>query len=724
MPTPHELLANALGHHQAGNLCQAEDIYRQVLQTEPHNADAWHLLGLAAHHAGRNEEAVDLIRRAIGLDRAQAIFHSNLGLAYATLGKVPDAMACYREALRLQPGYANVHNNLGAMLYRQGRLAEAETSLREAVRLQPNYTGALSNLGAVCKATGRIDEAIACYRQALRANPDFAEAHSNLGTALLTLGQVAEAMACYQHALRLKPDYADAHNNLGAALQRQGRLTEAVACCREAIRLRPNLAAAHKNLATYLQELGDWSESLACLERVQALAPDDGLKIRALLALPIIYSSAEEIGRQRCRVETAVAQLRTENLCIADPMESVGATAFELAYQGLNDRDLQAGLAGIYIRAAPSLAYVAPHCARPTAATGRPLRIGFLSRFFHSHTIGRLNLGLIRQLPRTDFRVFLLRPPGKEDPMAKSIQESADAVVPLPEHLDQARQRIAEQQLDVLFYPDVGMDPFTYFLAFARLAPVQCVTWGHPVTTGIPAIDYFMSSDLLETNLAEQHYTEKLVRLKTLSTYYYRPALPPRMKDRAVFGLPIDAHIYGCPQSLFKFHPDFDALLGAILQRDPKGILVLISGKHATWDDLLRQRFGRTIPDVLNRVHFLPRMSHEDFLSLNAVCDALLDPIHFGGGNTAYEAFALGVPIVTWPSAFLRGRITLALYKKMKVMDCVVSSASEYVQLAVRLGTEPDFRDAMRKKILASNDALYKDADAVDELGTFFKKLW
>jgi predicted O-linked N-acetylglucosamine transferase (SPINDLY family) len=719
-----QALAMALQHHQAGNLRQAEDTYRQILQADPHNADAWHLLGLAAHQTGRNEEAVDLIRRAIVLDQVQAIFHSNLGLAYAALGKVQEEMACYREALRLQPAYPNVHSHLGAMLLRQGRLAEAEASFREAVRLKPDYAAALSNLGAVCKATGRTEEAIACYRQALHADPDFAEAHNNLGTALLSQAQIEAAIACYQQAIRLKPDYADAHNNLGAAFQRQGRLAEAAACSREAIRLRPSLAAAHKNLATYLQELGDSSAALACLERAQGLAPDDGLKIRTVLALPVIYLSTEEIARQRRRVEAAVAQLRTVNLSIADPMESVGATAFELAYQGLNDRDLQAGLASIYARATPSLTYVAPHCARSVAVTGRPLRIGFLSRFFHSHTIGRLNLGLIRQLPRTDFRVILVRPPGKDDALAESIQESADGVVPLPEHLDQARQRIAEQQLDVLFYTDIGMDPFTYFLAFARLAPLQCVTWGHPVTTGIPAIDYFISSDLLETDQAEQHYTEKLVRLKTLSTYYYRPAPPPQVKDRAAFGLPTGAHIYGCPQSLFKLHPDFDALLGAILQRDPNGLLVLISGKHASWDDLLRQRFARTIPDVFDRVHFLPRMSHEDFLSLNAACNVLLDPIHFGGGNTAYEAFALGVPVVTWPSAFLRGRITLALYKKMNVMDCVVESTSEYVQLAVRLGTEPDFRDEMRNKIVASNDALYEDADAVDELGTFFKKLW
>src|SRR5262249_9771021 len=289
-------------------------------------------------------------------------------------------------------------------------------------------------------------------------------------------------------------------------------------------------AVAHKNLATFLQEQGDWAEALACLEKARALAPDDGLKIKAALTLPILYGSAEEVRRQRRRVEQAVARLREGPLSVADPLEAIGSTAFGLAYQGLNDRALQAALAEIHARATPSLTYVAPHCARP--APGRPLRVGFLSQFFHNHTIGRLNAGLIRHLSRADFRVVVLRPPGKDDALARSIQASADEAVALPAHLDSARRRGAQHRPALLFYTDVGMDPLTYFLAFARLAPVQCVTWGHPVTTGIPALDYFISSDLLEADGAESHYTEKLVRLKTLAVYYDRPAPPASAKGR------------------------------------------------------------------------------------------------------------------------------------------------------------------------------------------------
>jgi predicted O-linked N-acetylglucosamine transferase (SPINDLY family) len=710
MTTSSEALALAVRHHQAGNLRQAEDLYRQVLQTDPLNADAWHLLGVAEHHTGRNEAALQTIGKAIALDGRQAVFHSNLGMVYRALGRPAQALGCYDQALRLNPAYANAHNNRGIVLQDQGRLTEAA----------------------------------ACYRKALRLRPDHAEAHSNLGTVLKAQGLVAEAIAHYQEALRLRPNYPEAHNNLGVALRQQGNAAEAVDCYRRALQLKPHYADAHRNLGNVLQLQGDLAGASACFERALALAPTDALRIKAALLLPVILESTAQMLEQRRRLEANVARLLGEQLAVDDPPNQMGGTVFELAYHGLNDRDLQAAIATLCAQATPSLKFVAPHCAPaewpaktrsdplksrvpspllPAASERKdPLRIGFLSRFFHNHTVGMLNAGLVRNLGRPEFHVVLFRFPGNDDDIARFIQEGADTVVTLPAHLDQARQQIAQQRLDVLYYTDIGMDPLPYFLAFARLAPVQCVTWGHPVTTGIPAIDYFISSDLFEAPGAEQHYTEQLVRLKTLSTYYYRPSLPSPAKGRRAFGLAEGHHLYGCPQSLFKFHPEFDDILSAILRRDPLGRLVLIEGKHALWKDLLLQRFARVMPDVLERVLFLPRQSGTDFLNLNTACDVLLDPLHFGGGKTSFEGLALGVPIVTLPSQFLRGRLTLGQYRKMNVLDCVVANAEDYVALAVRLGTEPDYRAAVREKILAASDALFEDGGAVREHEQFFKE--
>jgi predicted O-linked N-acetylglucosamine transferase (SPINDLY family) len=293
-------------------------------------------------------------------------------------------------------------------------------------------------------------------------------------------------------------------------------------------------------------------------------------------------------------------------------------------------------------------------------------------------------------------------------------------VVSLPRKLEDARVLIAREELDVLVYTDIGMEPLTYFLAFARLAPVQCVTWGHPVTTGIPTMDYFLSSIHLETAEADGHYTETLVRLDRVNTCYREPRLTTPARSRADFGLGEDAHLYVCTQTLFKFHPEFDAILGQILRGDPEGRVVLIEGQLGHWMQLLNDRFRRTIPDVAGRIVVLPRLSQEDFLHLQALADVLLDTLHFGGGNTSYEALAFGTPIVTLPGPFLRSRITYACYRQMGVLDCIAEDPGEYVRIALRLGTDRPWRDSVRSRILDRKHLLYEDDAAVQELERFF----
>jgi predicted O-linked N-acetylglucosamine transferase (SPINDLY family) len=214
-----QALDTAIEHHQAGRLQQADQIYREILQADPHQIDALHLLGVIAHQRGRNDEAIDYISRALALDAGQAIIHNSLAAAYQALGKFPEAVASYQQAVRLQPDYAEAHNNLGTALKEQGRLEEAVASCQQALRLKPAYAAAHSGLGNALLEQGRLEEAAASFRQALRLRPDFTEALHNLGSTLKNQGQLAEAVACFQRAVQIKPDLAKAHSNLLCARQ-------------------------------------------------------------------------------------------------------------------------------------------------------------------------------------------------------------------------------------------------------------------------------------------------------------------------------------------------------------------------------------------------------------------------------------------------------------------------------------------------------------------------
>jgi predicted O-linked N-acetylglucosamine transferase (SPINDLY family) len=809
-----EALRTAVEHHQAGRLAEAEQLYRRILQEDPREPDALHLLGVLAHQAGRDDLAVEYIGQALGLRPAWPQAHDNLGAVLRRLGRLEESAAHLREALRLRPGMptahfnlaltlvdqgrpddaraalehvlalapeyaaahgalgyvelkqerfaaavapyeqalrlgldsAEVHNNLGYALQRQGKLDEAVAHYEHALRLQPGHVLAHANLGfalteggkpeeglAQClealrlgpsspeahntlaltlHALGRLDEALDHFDQALRLRPDFADAHNNLGTLLKCLGRLPEAEARYREALRCRPGWAPALTNLGNLAKALGRFDEAMACYRDALRRQPDFAAAHTDLAIALADEGRTAEAEEHFREASRLRPRDRARLPIALLLPVVYESPEDVRAWRRRLVEHLAALHRDGVSL-DVTRETGASSFYLAYQGLNDRDVQRDLARLY--AAPAAA------AAPAADPAGKIRVGFVSRLLRNHTIGRLMRGLIARLARDRFHVSVLPVGAPDDPIARAIQESADRCVVLPDDLPAARRLVAALGLDVLFYTDIGMEPFTDALALTRLAPVQCATWGHPVTTGMPTVDYFISAEDLETEGAEGHYTETLVRLKALPIYYHRPELPAARKGRADLGLPGDGHLYGCPQSLFKFHPEFDDLLGRILRADPGGYLVLLRAPHPHWEELLLRRFARTMPDVLGRVLWVPRQDPADFLGLNAALDVLLDPIHFGGGNTSYEALALGVPIVTLPSAFLRGRITYALYRQMGVLDCVAPSADEYVALAVRLGTDPAARAAVSGKIRAACGVLYENAAGVRELEEFLR---
>lgn len=690
-PRVDDLLAEALRHHQAGRLAEAEQLYRQSLATDSHQADCWHLLGVIAHQVGRNDVAVELIAKAIGLAPGAAIYHSDLGVAFYGLRRLDDAIAAYARALRIKPDLAKTHSNLGVAL----------------------------------EGLGRLDDAIAAYRAALRIRPDDAEAHLNLGNALKGLGRLADAIAAYHAALRIKPNDAEAHYNRGVALYDFGRLDEAVASYRTALRIRPDYAEAHNNLGSALTERGNPDKAVASYRRALTLRPDNmSYAVNTHLLLPIIADSERAIACWRDRYGKGIAALATGNF--ADNPDTLDPHSFHLAYHNRNDRPLMLALAQMFRQRVPRLTATSPHLAtwRAPIASSRRIKVGFLSEHLVGHTIGNLNQGFIRHLDRRRFEVVLIHTPkAKQDGLRQTLDALADKSLALPVGLIAQQRAIAAEELDVLFFPDVGMAQSTYFLAYARLAPVQVVTWGHPDTTGLETMDYFVSPASFEGDGAEAHYSETLIRFDRVNCCYLPPEVPARLPTRASLGLPEAGTLYGCPQSLFKFHPDFDAVLAAIAKGDPTGHIVLIEGRHRRWREQLCTRWAKTFPALPDQVLFLPNMPRQRFMALQGRMDVLLDPIHFGGGHTFYEAMVYGVPVVTWPGHFLRGRIAGGLYRQMGVPEAPVAwNLDDYAPLALALGRDPDRRRRLRQVLTeAAGWELFADMRAVREFEAFLE---
>jgi tetratricopeptide (TPR) repeat protein len=268
------MLVDALGHHQAGRLAQAERVYRQILAIDARHADSLHLLGMIAAQGGRRDVAVEMIRQAIAINPTAAAYHSNLGTILQAQGKLDEAAACYERALALKPDWAEVHSNLGNIFHAQGKLKEAVACQERALALKPDFAEACSNLGNARQAQGKLDQAVACYERALGLKSDYADAHNNLGSALAALDRIDDAVSHYERALVLKPDFASAHNNLGSALEKQDRTDQAVAHFERALFLQPGHASTHNNMGNICKARGEFEDAMAHYQRAIASKPD------------------------------------------------------------------------------------------------------------------------------------------------------------------------------------------------------------------------------------------------------------------------------------------------------------------------------------------------------------------------------------------------------------------------------------------------------------------
>ena len=268
-----DLIQKGIQAHQAGKLPEASAIYQQILDIEPDQADANHLLGTLAYQTGNHETASQLISKAIRTNPAVADYHCNLGNALKGLGRRDDAVDSYNKAIILNPDLAVAHNNLGNTLQDLGQSDEAVASYRKALHIDPDYAEAHSNLADTFRELGLLDDAVASCHKSLAINPDYAEAHGNLGAALQELKRLDEAVASYEKALAINPNLAKVENNLGCMLFELGKLEEAVARFHKALAIKPDYAEAHGHLGNTLKKQGRLDEAVASYRRALDIDP-------------------------------------------------------------------------------------------------------------------------------------------------------------------------------------------------------------------------------------------------------------------------------------------------------------------------------------------------------------------------------------------------------------------------------------------------------------------
>lgn len=611
--------------------------------------------------------------------------HLHLGLQYLRDGRKDEALAALQTAVKCDPRLADAQFHLGNLLRERERTEESLQAYRAAVHADPKHADAHNNLASLLRDQGQLNEALPCYREAVRERPGFATAWFNLGTLLRDLGQLEEAVEALNRSLELDPTQADAQYWLGNTLMGRGDAQDAVVAYRAALRLDARFLRAR------------WGLTMAQITPI-AMTETEVQAMRE--------GFASELNKLAtwCRTHQP-----------GDGYDAVGAQQpYYLAYQERCNRELlsQYGkLCAELMQAWQKQAGISPVRAR---AAGGKCRVGIVSSHFNNHSVwNAIVRGWVEHFDRSRIALHLFHTGTRRDAETAFAAGRAAQFHAGPRDWTAWAKAIADSRLDALIFPEVGMDSVTAKLAALRLAPIQVASWGHPETTGLPTIDYYVSAHGMELADAQQHYSERLVLLPRLGCCYRRFGTAAERVDPATLGIAPGTRILLCPGTPFKYTPLRDRWLVEIARRTAPSLLVFFRARPEALSLRLEQRLRAafTAADVDFKAHvtFIPWQQQAAFFGLMAQADVFLDSPGFSGFNTAMQAVECGLPIVAHEGAFLRGRFASGILRQMGLDRWIAESEEGYVERAVSLCMHRGERDALRAQLIARREPLFSD---------------
>ncbi|MGA9422638.1 MAG: tetratricopeptide repeat protein [Rhodanobacteraceae bacterium] len=716
-----EQMRKAAAHRDVGELGLAESHYRRAVKLDPRCAEAWHRLGRVEFERGKAALAIRHYRKALEVEPGTLATLHDLALAHRQRQQHAQAVSLCRQILAKWPGDVPALLMLGSLFDAQGELDHAGAMYRQVLAQVPGQIDALVNLGGVLRRQHRPDDALALLVQACRSVPCPADAFGQLAQVMLELGRYAEARQSAERAISREPAEACWWRTAGIAARLQHDLRVAVPALRKTLELAPDDVDARAELALALHERGDHDEAVAMFVDVARKRPGfERIRWLAELALPAIYTDEAQIETARRRfgegLERVATRLDLDNetgrLAAYEAASTV--TPFHLHYQPRDNTALQCRFGDLVQQV---LNRVAPAFTQPlpwqALAHGDRIRVGFVSSHLSEHSVTRFFGRLVTGLDGGRFEVSAWNTGPAGDAVSRRIAAAIDHFHSSFANPAATAAHIRDAKLDVLVHLDIGMDPAQQVLAALRLAPVQCCLYGHPATSGMPLMDYFLSGAALEPEQAEAHYRETLVRLPGLAT---QPARPPPPGD----GRWLDAYRDGrplllCLQNLIKLVPAFDDLLArAMVASDARVVFF----DRAT---ALGARYRERLAPAL-RAHglspgrdvvFVPHQSHANFIAGIAKADVVLDTPWFSGGSTSLDALSVGTPIVTIEGAMLRGRQTAAMLRLAGVPELIAANEEAYVDTVRTLCRDIDRRASLRNRLIAGADALFGDSSAI-----------
>jgi protein O-GlcNAc transferase len=521
----------------------------------------------------------------------------------------------------------------------------------------------------------------------------------------------------------------------GRALDEQGDFQGAITLYQQAIALDIHSPQGYMHLGNALYVAGYVAEATGIFDIALGNIPGSVALnwARCMATLPLVYIDSEELRRVRAEFTARLNTLRA--VCFKTPADlresvrSVGVMSpFYLAYQGRNDRrqhEVHGALLADIMGANFPRYTMRPHVAW---TNGEPIRIGVVCGLFRRHSVWRLpTRGWVEGLDRSRFQLLGYHTRLERDDQTDYAAGCFDRFVQASASPAHWAETITRDAPHVLIFPELAADQTCLQLASLRLAPVQCTSWGQPVTSGLPTVDYYLSSDLMEPPDAAAHYSEKLVRLPGLGavcqTDYasWGDVLPTEDIWEEV-DEPQNVVRIACCQSLPKYLPEHDDIFPRISLQVPTARFLFVGTQRRGMEilsarlDAAFTRYGLAFDAFCRFVETLPVAR---FSAMIRNAHIFLDTPLWSGCNTTLDAIGHAIPIVTMPGPMMRGRHGSAILTLAGVTDTIARTPDEYISIAVGLAKDVAWRGEISARLAAGRAQVFGDTSPVRALEAF-----
>jgi predicted O-linked N-acetylglucosamine transferase (SPINDLY family) len=726
------LFSEGLTLFQAGKVTEAEKKFLNAIRIDPNNFDALNLAGICAYQKCEYTQALNFLKNALAINNESPYTHNTLGLIYQNLGQFTEALEEFNLAISLQDSIPEIHNNLANALRNLKQLDAAIIAYQNAITLRSNYPEAYSNLGVCLNETGQYQNAIASLERAIHLNPHFSEAFNNLGNVHHNVGNYRTALNYYKQAIHISPGYLDAYINCANTYKSLKEFDDACDYAKKVLELNPQNPRATYLLGEIFYDQGDSLEAQKNYQATLDLNPNDANARFALTVaqIPKVAVDSNQMALSRTQLEKELGTLEAwlkSSRSSGELINCGSRSLFYLAYQESNNKKLLSRYAKM--RSLILQSWQQANGLLLTKSRGissSKIRLGIVSAHFSNHPVWHaITKGVLLNLDKSQFQIHLFDLGMAMDEETELAEKNSASYTKVKQDLSKWCCTILDKNIDVLLYPEIGMDPLTLELASLRLAPLQLASWGHPETTGIETIDYFISAEDLEPENAEENYSEKIFLLPNLGAYFLPSTNLPRDLKLENLGLTDDIPLILCPGSPSKYNPENDLVFVEIAKKLGQCQLIFFNFESKL-TQILRGRLEKIFEAnnliFTDYVRFIPFLSKENFYGLMKQSDLYLDTIGFSGFNTAMQAIECNLPIVTKDGKFMRGRLASGILKRLGLGSLVAKTNADYVLLAVELITNQTKASEIRQQIEQKKEILFRDLQPVHCLEEFLVK--